>query len=86
MAEDIRAQTLVLLGARAADQTMCPSEVARSLAGTMGRPSDWRAWMPGVHDAVDALVAEQRIALRWKGVGLATRSGPYRIGRGSNWS
>jgi hypothetical protein len=74
----VRDVTLALLSARAPGATVCPSEVARNLAGAAG---DWRARMADVHAAVDALVAERRIGLSWKGQAMATRAGPYRIGR-----
>ena len=73
---DARAATLALIGARATGATVCPSEVARELAGP-----DWRAAMPAVHVAVDGLVAEGAVRLSWRGVGLTVRDGPYRIGR-----
>ncbi|MGN5374449.1 DUF3253 domain-containing protein [Sphingomonas hankookensis] len=73
---DPRAATLSLLARRAADATICPSEVARALS-----PEDWRGAMPSVHAAVDRLVREGLVRISWKGERLATRSGPYRIGR-----
>lgn len=79
-AADARAATLALLRARAPDATVCPSEVARVLAAAADT-DDWRGEMAGVHAAVDTLVAEQRIGLSWKGVAMAARDGPYRIGR-----
>lgn len=84
MIEGVRETTLVLLNARAADATICPSEVARLMI-VQGKPEygaqDWRGVMPLVHKAVDELVAEGRVRLSWKGKTLSTRSGPYRIGR-----
>ncbi|WP_031342339.1 DUF3253 domain-containing protein [Novosphingobium lindaniclasticum] len=74
-----RDAALQLLGARRAGATICPSEVARALAGK----DDWREAMPAVHAAVDALVSEGLVDLSWKGQGLARRSGPYRISRRS---
>jgi len=71
--------TLALLGARAGDATLCPSEVARALSGNA---EAWREMMPAVHAAVDALVAEGVVRLRWKGRPMAVRAGPYRISRG----
>ena len=68
---------LALLAARAPDATLCPSEVARVLAGA----GDWRDAMAGVHAAVDALAAAGRVRLSWKGVAMPAREGPYRIGR-----
>ena len=74
--------TLALLAARASTATVCPSEVARTLAAADMAEVDWRALMPAVHAAVDRLVAERRVRLSWKGRTLASRAGPYRIGAG----
>ncbi len=71
-----RETALILLAFRAADATVCPSEVARAIA-----PEGWRAAMPLVHAAVDTLVEEGHVELSWKGKTLPKRSGPYRIGR-----
>jgi hypothetical protein len=72
-----RAALLALLAQRAADATVCPSDVARAIA-----PGDqWRAAMPAVHAAVDRLIEEEIIQLSWKGRLLETRAGPYRIRR-----
>lgn len=73
--DDPRAVTLSLLARRASGATICPSEVARVIA------PDWRGAMPAVHAAIDALIGEELVRLSWKGRSLATRSGPYRIGR-----
>ena len=75
---DAREATLALLAARADDATVCPSEVARAVAGEDGA---WREAMPQVHAAVDALVNEGAVRLSWKGQPLAMRAGPYRIAR-----
>ena len=75
------AAMLALLAARAAEATVCPSEVARALAAASG--TDWRDEMPRVHAATDRLVAAGTIRLSWRGAMLAEREGPYRIGRGS---
>lgn len=72
---------MTLLAARAPGATLCPSEAARALAAAGGHGADWRAEMPGVHAAVDALVADGSVALSWKGVDMAARAGPYRIRR-----
>jgi len=76
---DAREATLALLASRAEDATVCPSEVARALAGPAG---EWREAMPEVHAAVDQMVSDGLVRLSWKGRRLATRAGPYRIGRG----
>lgn len=78
--DEARATTLALLAGRAEGATLCPSEVARALAGASGG-ADWRGEMARVHAAVDALVAEGRVRLSWKGEAKAAREGPYRIGR-----
>jgi hypothetical protein len=41
----------------------------------------WREEMPVVHAAIDQLVAEGLVELSWKGKVMASRDGPYRIGR-----
>ncbi|MBC1182325.1 DUF3253 domain-containing protein [Brevundimonas sp. WCHBH090558] len=75
---DAREATLALLAARAGDATVCPSEVARAVAGEDGA---WREAMPDVHAAVDALVDEGAVRLSWKGRPLTMRAGAYRIER-----
>lgn len=77
----MRAVTLALLARRAADATVCPSEVARAIAAAVGI-ADWRGEMPAVHAAIDGMVADGQIRLSWKGVAMPARNGPYRIGRG----
>ncbi|WP_121114381.1 DUF3253 domain-containing protein [Croceibacterium ferulae] len=72
---DPRTTTLSLLACRAPEATICPSEVARAIS------ANWRSAMPAVHAAVDGLVRDGLVRLSWKGRTLATRSGPYRIGR-----
>lgn len=72
---DARFATLSLLARRASGATVCPSEVARSIA------PDWRGAMPCVHAAVDVLVRDGLVRLSWRGKPMAMRSGPYRIGR-----
>lgn len=72
-----RSATIALLHRRAPGATVCPSEVARVLAGD----GDWRAAMASVHAAVDQLAVEGAVRLSWKGATLPARDGPYRIGR-----
>lgn len=73
---DALAATLALLARRAPGATLCPSEVARVVAGA----ADWRGEMAGVHAAVDAMLADGLVRLSWKGAAMAVRDGPYRIG------
>ena len=85
-ARNVRDATLALLDARASEATVCPSEVARALAAAAGAESealDWRDVMPAVPAAVDQLLVDGLVRLNWKGKALPTRTGPYRIARGS---
>ncbi len=77
---DARATTLALLARRAEGATLCPSEVARTLAAAAGR-DDWRAEMAGVHEAVARMVSEGLVRLSWKRAARDVGDGPYRIGR-----
>lgn len=82
--QDAREVTLALLGARAPEATVCPSEVARAM--TADRKTDTEAWrdaMPVVHAAIDLLLAEGLVRLSWRGTVLDARDGPYRIGSGT---
>ena len=75
-----REAALTLLASRAAEATVCPSEVARVLAASDGTAANnWRDKMPDVHAAVDRLLDDGLIRLSWKGRVLSARSGPYRI-------
>ncbi|RYG87925.1 MAG: DUF3253 domain-containing protein [Alphaproteobacteria bacterium] len=80
---EARRLILDLLAKRAADTTVCPSEVARALATESCDPTSWRTQMKAVHQAIDDMVANGEVALSWKGQDLGLRSGPYRIRRGS---
>ena len=77
MSEAVGTRALALLRERGPGKTVCPSEIARDLAGPRG---DWRARMADVHAAIDALAATGHISLSWKNRPLARREGPYRIG------
>jgi hypothetical protein len=85
-AATVRERTLALLAKRLPGRTVCPSEVARSLQTDLGSATgkgageEWRALMPLVHAAVDALLDENVVRLSWKGKSLPSRYGPYRIG------
>lgn len=71
----VRGAVLAMLATRVSERSVCPSEVARAIAPG----SKWHSAMPAVHAAVDVLVAEKLVQLRWKGEPLAIRKGPYRI-------
>jgi hypothetical protein len=72
-----------LLGERARDATICPSEVARAL-----RPDDWRPLMEPVRDAARRLAARDIVEFRQGGrrVDPSTARGAIRLGRGAGWS
>jgi hypothetical protein len=57
---DIDAQMLALLSQRTPPATICPSEVARSLAK---QESEWRALMPRVRNAAYKLARAKRIEI-----------------------
>ena len=69
---------ITLLEKRADDTTICPSEVARSLAQTIRSP-EWRGLMSVVHTAVDDLITEGVVQITWKGKPLDQRVGTYLI-------
>ncbi|SEJ97685.1 Protein of unknown function [Sphingobium sp. AP50] len=82
--EDARTAILELINCRTETATVCPSEVARVLvkrasADTEGQT--WRSIMPIVHTTIDQMVVDGLIKLSWKGKVMASRHGPYRIGR-----
>lgn len=77
MSDPIAERVMAMLAERGPAKTLCPSEVARALAGPGG---DWRPCMGPVHDAVDGLLRRGAVALSWQGEPLAKRAGPYRIG------
>ncbi|MGB0722585.1 MAG: DUF3253 domain-containing protein [Gammaproteobacteria bacterium] len=77
--EQTQALIVRMVSERGPDKTLCPSEVARALAGTAG---DWRQRMDEVHQAVLALHAIGVIRVSQKGAPSDPRwlKGPYRIG------
>ena len=69
-----------LLGARAPGATICPSDVARALAGDDG---PWRGLMPDVREVAAGLVEDGRVRVTRRGVEVDAMApgGPIRIGR-----
>lgn len=61
----IEATILALCAARGAERSICPSEVARALAG--GDEKAWRLLMHPVREAALALARQGRIAILRKG-------------------
>lgn len=75
---DLEAKILELLHARARDATICPSDVARTVA-----PDDWRPLMEPVRRAARRLVDAGRVRITQGGhtVDPSTAKGPIRIAR-----
>lgn len=73
---------LALLAERAPGKTICPSEVARTLAGDT--EAQWRPMMPAVRNAVDRLAGEGRLQVVQRGQAVASAVqavGPIRLTR-----
>ena len=73
-----RESILELLDARGPEKTICPSEVARALAGD----ADFRPYMEPVRDAAAKLADAGRIEVTQKGepVTIGEVRGPIRLG------
>ena len=75
---DVALETAIieLLGARARDASICPSEAARVVGG-----DEWRALMEPARRAARRLVASGAVQITQKGrvVDPSTASGPIRI-------
>jgi hypothetical protein len=80
--ERIEACVVEMVQARGPDKTICPSEVARRLAGD----EDFRPLMPHVREAAAALAERDEIAVTQKGraVDARTVKGPIRLGAARN--
>ena len=78
--EEIAAAIESMVAARAEGATVCPSEVARALAGADG---PWRALMPAVRAAAAGLVRAGRLSVTRGGleVDALLPGGPIRLGR-----
>jgi hypothetical protein len=70
-----KGQDAALFARHEPDAAICRSEVARAIA--LG----WRGALLAVHAATNNLVRDGLVRLSWTERPLATRSGPYRIGR-----
>lgn len=71
---------LSLVRERGSEKTICPSEAARSLAGS--DPDQWGAMMPHVRKVAISLAREGRVVIYQKGKAIAPDDlkGVYRIG------
>ncbi|WP_102958480.1 DUF3253 domain-containing protein [Mangrovicella endophytica] len=76
----LRATIEAMVAERGPGKTVCPSEVARHLAGADEKR--WRLLMKPIRREAEALVASGSVVLRRKGriVDPATLKGIYRIG------
>ncbi|HET7774651.1 MAG TPA: DUF3253 domain-containing protein [Burkholderiaceae bacterium] len=52
-----------LLRARAAEASICPSELARALAASAGEREAWRRWMPAARQAALAQARLGRVCI-----------------------
>lgn len=76
---------LELLARRAPEASICPSEVARHLAGDDG---PWRDWMAPVREAAQGLAAAGTIEITQGATVLPAQGpfhGPIRLRRGPNF-
>lgn len=75
----IEASIFELLASRRPGATICPSEVARALAGERG---PWRDLMPMVREVAAALAREGQLVVTRAGVAVDALSpgGPIRLG------
>ncbi|WP_083346441.1 DUF3253 domain-containing protein [Terriglobus roseus] len=75
----IRATIASLLKERGLGKTICPSEVARAIAGDTRR--DWEPWMQQVRDTAAAMADEGSLQVTQRGhaVNAATAKGPIRL-------
>jgi hypothetical protein len=75
---DIEATIAAMVAERGAGKTICPSEVARALAG-----EDFRPLMPEVREAAAALADRGEVVVTQGGerVDARTARGPIRLGR-----
>jgi Protein of unknown function (DUF3253) len=79
----IKQGILTLLGSRAVDSSICPSEVARAVAPALGRA--WRALMPQVRSVAIQMAMARRVAITRNRLPLNPKdlgSGPIRLHRG----
>lgn len=80
--DEIAREIRRLLGARAPGDSICPSEVARSLQGQEG---EWRALMPRVRDVAKHLAGEGCLVITQRDAVLDPQMpfrGPVRLKRG----
>ncbi|MFD2239029.1 DUF3253 domain-containing protein [Aureimonas populi] len=76
----IRDTIETMVAARGADKTVCPSEVARALAGTDEK--EWRKLMAPIRAEAIRLADEARVEIRRKGRAVDPHAfkGIYRVG------
>ncbi len=80
---ELERTTLALLDARARTSTICPSEVARAVAGADAEEAAWRALMEPARMAARRLVAEGQVEITQGGrvVDPSTAKGAIRLRR-----
>jgi Protein of unknown function (DUF3253) len=83
--DDIAQEIVRQLSRRAADSSICPSEVARALHSDAAA---WRALMPKVRDVAAAMRDEGRLRIKRGGVDVASNAlhrGAIRLARGPDF-
>ncbi len=77
--EAIEAEILARVSERGTGKTICPSEVARALAGQEG---EWRALMREIRAAAATLMRKGHLVVTQKAdrVDIETATGPVRLG------
>lgn len=80
---ELERTTLALLAARARSATVCPSEVARAVAGPGAEEQAWRELMEPARMAARRLVAAGEVEITQGGrvVDPSTAKGPVRVRR-----
>jgi hypothetical protein len=80
LAKQLKQEILRLLQERGEGKTICPSEVARAVAGSEERAA-WEPLMDPVREAAERLVADEKIVVTQKGrvVDGRTAKGPVRL-------
>lgn len=75
----VEAKIFELLSRRQRGSTICPSEVARALAGS---EKPWRELMPCIRAVADGLVRHHRLKVTRRGVKVRATDGggPIRLG------
>lgn len=80
--DDLAGLIITMLGERGVEKTICPSEVARAIAGS--DETKWRLLMKPIRDVAVEMARQGRVSIRRKGriVDPDDFKGVYRLGAG----